>query len=183
MRKYHPVSRRLPGLGSGLAVLCAAAAALSASAFAQSAPSQLTVGGSAARSGVHALAPGFTPDPFEIAVRPHGTLHVADLRLGAGCRGYVGAQPDAILRLSGASPFLRLFVRASGAGSDLTLVVRDPGGRFLCNDDAIPGRNTSPMVDLYQPRPGQYDVWIGTHVTGHQAAGTLYATTLRAQRP
>lgn len=165
-------------------VLLAVAATLSAggpiaapTASAQGAP-RLVVGGSSARAGVHSLAATFAPDPFQLAMRVRGALHVADMRIGAGCRGYVSEQPDAILRLSGAAPFLRLFVRSDG---DATLVVREPGGRFLCNDDASPGRNRNPMVDVYTPRPGQYDVWIGTHAADQELAATLFVTRGRTE--
>lgn len=167
--------RRLAGVALALAVLCGAAAG-----YAQTPPPRLATGGTSARSGVHPLRAGFAPDPFELAVRPGGSLHVAPMRLGAGCRGYVAAQPDVIVRFSGALPLLRFFARSA---TDLTLVVGDPSGRFLCNDDAIPGRNTSPMVDVHSPRPGQYDVWIGTHAAGEEVAATLYVTGQRTQRP
>lgn len=171
------------GLMASAALACALAAVLGAgparSASAQDAP-QLTRGGSRARSGVHPLSGGFRPDPFQTAARAGGSIHVPDLRLGAGCRGYVGAQPDVIVRFSGSAPLLRFFVRAT---SDVTLVVGDPGGRYLCNDDVVPGRTTNPMVDVYAPRPGQYDVWIGTPAAGQSADATLFVTSSRDQRP
>ena len=80
----------------------------------------------------------------------------------------------------GAQPFLRFFARSS---ADVTLIVGTPAGRYLCNDDVLPGRNTHPMVDVYAPRPGQYDVWIGTQEADHETDATLFVTTLRDQRP
>ncbi|UJR86405.1 Hypothetical protein I5071_85000 [Sandaracinus amylolyticus] len=149
-------------------------------AHAQAPTTRLTVGGGRARSGVHPLRAAFTPDPFSTATRPGGAIHVADLRLGAGCRGYVAAEPDAIVRFSGSAPLLRFFVRAA---TDVTLVIADPSGRFLCNDDAIPGRTTNAMVDVFAPRPGQYDVWIGAHAPSTQVDATLFVTGSRDQRP
>jgi hypothetical protein len=144
------------------------------------ATARVIAGGGRARSGVHPLRAGFTPDPFQLRTRAGGPIHAAALQLGPGCRGYVSAEPDVIVRFSGASTFLRLFVRAT---SDVTLVVNDPNGRFLCNDDVLPGRDTNPMVDVYQPRPGQYDVWIGAHGPGEEVDATLFVTELRTQRP
>ncbi|AKF10172.1 hypothetical protein DB32_007321 [Sandaracinus amylolyticus] len=129
---------------------------------------------------MHPLRAQFTPDPFSVAAHPGGPIHVADLRLGAGCRGYVAAEPDAIVRFSGSAPLLRFFVRAT---TDVTLVIADPGGRFLCNDDAVPGRTTNAVVDVFAPRPGQYDVWIGAHAAGTTIDATLFVTSSRDQRP
>ena len=186
MRKYRIVGRVRTEAALGVAILCAIAALAPMSsaepslASAQSQRSQLTVGGPRARSGVHPLRGGFSPDPFQVASRAGGPIHVADLRLGAGCRGYVDAQPDVIVRFSGSAPLLRFFARS---GADVTLVVADPSGRFLCNDDVTPGRHTNPMVDVYAPRPGQYDVWIGARTAGESADATLFVTSSREQRP
>jgi hypothetical protein len=143
---------------------------------------RLVVGGNDAGAGIHALAAGFTPDPFSIAVRALGVLHAPDLRLGPGCRGYLSGRPDLILRWSGAASFLRIFARAA-AGTDVTLVVNDPTGRFYCNDDVVPGRDTNPMVDIYQPRAGQYDIWVGAHAPNVQVEASVFVSELRTQRP
>ena len=156
-----------------MAVLCGAAAA-------GAQRHRLTVGGRDARSGVHTLRATFTPDPFEITARGGGSLHAAEMGLGAGCRGYVDARPDVVLRFAGAATFLRMFARSS---SDVTLIVGQPGGHFLCNDDAVPGRNTNPVIDVYQPRAGQYDVWIGGHSRGEEVAATLFVTAVRTLEP
>lgn len=179
VRRYRNVRRNLFGLA---ALVCALGSVLPGASPAVHAQAQqrLTTGGSSARSGVHPLAGGFQPDPFQVATRAGGPIHVAPLRIGAGCRGYVNGQPDVIVRFSGQAPLLRFFARAA---TDVTLVVADPSGRYLCNDDVVPGRNTNPMVDVYAPRPGQYDVWIGTPGAGQSAEATLFVTSARDQRP
>jgi hypothetical protein len=154
-----------------------AIASLATVAFAQT---TLIVSGANARAGIHSLTASLTPDPFQLPLRTQGALHVGPMRIGAGCRGYTATEPNAIIRFSGAGSFLRFFARSE---SNVTLIVHDPSGRFFCNDDAVPGRNHQPMVDLYQPRPGQYDVWIGTHTPNQEIAATLFVTTQRTERP
>lgn len=159
-------------MAMGLALL-----SLGATAYAQS---TLAVSGEEARDGVHTLSAGFAPDPFQLPLRTRGALHVGPMRIGAGCRGYTDARPNVIIRFSGATSFLRFFARSQ---TDVTLIVHEPGGRFFCNDDAVPGRNHQPQVDLYQPRPGQYDVWIGTHTPSEETRATLFVTSLRTEGP
>lgn len=143
--------------------------------------SRLVVGGSRAREGVHEVRAGFSPDPFPITVRPTGAIALDPMRLGPGCRGFVSApEPDVIVRYSGTSSFLRFFARSS---SDLALIVHDPRGRFLCNDDVVPGRDRRPMVDVFQPRAGAYEVWIATAEAGERPDATLFVTVHRDQRP
>lgn len=173
------IVRRAIGVGLAAAALLGAAwAAPSARTHAQAA--RLVLAGTSASSGIHPLRAGGTPDPFSIPVRPAGSLRAQDLRLGAGCRGFITTEPDAIVRFTGAAPFLRFFARSS---DDVTLLVHDPAGRFRCNDDVMPGRNTNPMVDVYQPRAGQYDVWVGTRAPEARPGVTLFVTQSRDQQP
>jgi len=45
--------------------------------------------------------------------------------------------------------------------ADIGLIVRTPGGAWLCNDDA-PGRDFDPLVRIARPAPGRYLVWVAT---------------------
>jgi hypothetical protein len=159
------------------------AAVLVAGALARGAaqpPAVLVTGGSHARTGTHVLAAGFTPDPLRIAVTTSGTIAADTLHLGAGCRGFVDREPDVILTWSGRATMLRLFARAT---TDVTLLVNDSAGHWRCNDDAVPGSNTNPVVDLYGPAPGQLDVWIGARASGERVTAQLFVTTDRSQMP
>lgn len=173
------IVRRAIGVGLAAAALLGAAW-VTASPRTHAQAARLVLAGSSATSGIHPLRAGGTPDPFSIPVRPAGSLRAEDLRLGPGCRGFIAAQPDAIVRFTGAAPFLRFFARS---GDDVTLLVHDPNGRLRCNDDVLPGRNTNPMVDVYQPRAGQYDVWVGTRTPDARPTVTLFVTQSRDQQP
>lgn len=172
--------RRAIGIGVVAMALLAGVVLPATSPRTHAQPRPLVLGGGHASAGVHSLRAGFTPDPFSISVRPVGSLRAQDMRLGPGCRGFVAAQPDVIVRFSGAASFLRFFARSS---EDVTMIVNDPTGRFLCNDDVSPGRDTDPMVDVYQPRGGQYDVWIGTHAPEARPSVTFFVTEVRTQQP
>ncbi|MAQ17602.1 MAG: peptidase S1 [Sandaracinus sp.] len=143
------------------------------------AQSTLRIGGSSANYGVHNIRGGFVPDPKQISVVSGGGLNAASMGYGAGCTGWVTAQPDAIVNYANPGDFLRFFVRASG---DTTLVINDARGRWHCNDDA-PGGGTNPMVTLENPSSGQHDVWIGSYEQGQTVRGTLYVTELRSETP
>ncbi|MBI5515588.1 MAG: peptidase S1 [Deltaproteobacteria bacterium] len=138
----------------------------------------LQVGGRTANFGVHALSPGFMPDPRHINIVSGGNIDARGLGLGPGCVGWVTRQPDAIIRLSGNSPNLRVYVTAA---SDTTLLVNTANGQWRCNDDSYGG--TNPTVDLTGAGPGQYDVWVGSYRNGDQARGQLHITELSSNHP
>ena len=154
-------------------------AAAAAAAPAAGDQSTLHIGGNSANYGVRPIAPGFVPDPISIPVVSGGGINVATLGHGS-CNGWVTAQPDMILRLSGNSGALRLYVTAN-AGEDTTLVVNTAGGQWMCNDDSYGGRN--PTVNLPNMGAGQYDVWIGSYQQGVQAHAVLHVTELDSNHP
>lgn len=138
----------------------------------------LVIGGGAANFGIAALVGGFLPDPSTRNVTSGGSLDASAMSLAPGCRGFVTAQPDVIVRYSNPASFLRFFVRAPG---DTTLVVNDAQGRWYCDDDS--GGNLNPMVDINNPGAGQYDVWIGSYRAGENITGQFAVTELRGNRP
>ncbi len=144
------------------------------------AQSALLVGGSRANFGVQRLAPGFVPDLRRVAVVSGGALNARAMGLGPGCVGWVTAQPDLIVRLTGPSANLRFYAVAAD-GTDITLLVNANRTVWRCNDDSFGG--TNPSVDLGNAAAGQYDVWVGSFRQGTTARATLHITELAANHP
>ena len=161
-----------------LALVLSALSALGSAAYAQD--TGLVLSSPTPRNGRHGLAAGFSPTPFSVAIQAGGPLSVEGLHLGPGCRGFVDRQPDFVIDWTGRTTQLRFFVRSP---ADLTLVVQDPGGRVRCNDDATPGTNLQPMVDVFMAPAGHYAVWIGTHTPTPTAPGQLFVTEDRTLDP
>ena len=138
----------------------------------------LTIGGRRANFGVRPVRPGFVPDPININVTSGGNLDARGMGLGAGCVGFVTAQPDVIVRLTGTSSNLRFYVTSQG---DTTLLVNTGNGRWVCNDDSYGG--TNPTVDIPNAPSGQYDIWIGSYRSGEPATGQLHITELNSNHP
>lgn len=134
----------------------------------------LNIGGSSANYGVHRLQAGFMPDPKTVSVVSGGSLDSSSMGLGAGCTGYVTANPDAILHYNGtpSTGLLRIFVQAQG-NADTTLIINGPNGQWYCNDDAF-GRN--PEITFNSPGSGQYDIWVGSYEAGRNLRGQLNIT-------
>ncbi|MDP3277893.1 MAG: peptidase S1 [Deltaproteobacteria bacterium] len=145
----------------------------------------LTLGGNTANFGRAALRAGFTPDPHRVSIVTGGTINASSLGLGAGCVGFVTRQPDFILNLSGTSSSLRIYAQIPGArassGTDATLLVNTANGQWRCNDDSYGGAN--PTVDVPNAGPGQYDIWVGSYVSGSRARGQLMITELSSNHP
>lgn len=139
---------------------------------------RLTIGGSSSNFGRGALRGGFVPDPFTTNITSGGSLDASTMSLAPGCRGFVTAQPDYILNYTSPASFLRFYFRASG---DTTLVINAGNGRWHCDDDG--GGNLNPMVDIRNPPPGQYDIWVGSYRAGENIRGTLNVTELQSNRP
>jgi hypothetical protein len=82
---------------------------------------------------------------------------------GNGCSGFIdNAQPTAAVRVEGAGPLALYAV----SGTDTTLLVADPDGRWHCSDDA---NGSNPAVTFANAEAGTYVVWVGTF--SPQAAG------------
>lgn len=116
------------------------------------------------------------PDPQVLEGRAGGPLSAAQAA-DSRCRGYVQSAPDHIIYVQGRSRYLRLTTQASG---DLTMIIRTPDGRFLCDDDGGEGMNPSIAQDEWPP--GQYMVWIGTY--SRSAPGsTPYRLMITREQP
>lgn len=122
------------------------------------------------------LESGFTPDPYEVAVISGGGVDVDEFDLGDGCTGWATNAPDFRLFWSGDPSRLRIFFVPDEPGEDTTLIINDPAGNWLCEDD-YSGWN--PLVEIDEADPGQYDVWVGSFgSSGRLIPGTLYITEL-----
>lgn len=122
------------------------------------------------------LLPGFAPDPLRTsAVEGGGTIDANMRGLGPDCVGYVSSAPDVRVDVGGALPLLRFIFMADTITTDTTLIIRDPAGRYLCNNNTRGLFN--PMVDAQPAVPGTYAVWVGGFTPGSTVFGALYLTT------
>lgn len=150
--------------------------------------SPLTVGGQVANFGQVRLDTGFLPDPHQVAVvsgPSESTGNVVNInqlalapRNGGNCRGYTTHQPDYIVYVGNPGRLLRFFVSAPG---DTTLVINDGQGNWWCSDDD--GGNLNPLIDIENPPPGQYDIWVGSYQAGANIQAILSISELTSSRP
>ena len=76
---------------------------------------------------------------------------------GSGCSGYIAnASPAAAVEWSGSGP---LSIYAT-SGTDTTLLISDPSGRWHCSDDA---NGSNPGVTIARAAAGRYLVWVGSY--------------------
>ncbi len=120
------------------------------------------------------LASGFSPDPQTVELISGGDVDVVELGLGTDCGGYATSAPDLRLSLADGLAQLRIFFVADG-GEDATLIVNDPYGNWLCNDDFS---DWDPMVELQNAESGQYDIWVGSYSADEYITGMLYITEI-----
>lgn len=119
------------------------------------------------------LSAGFTPDPHSASVISGGSVNTGSLDLGSGCLGYAASAPDYRLNWSGNSSELYLFFVAENEGDDTTILVSQPDGSWVCNDD-IDSDNLNPGLLVPNPADGQYDIWVGSYSEGASVAGQLF---------
>lgn len=122
--------------------------------------------GAAPRYGTRSLSAGFIPDPDRSAVQAGGGF--AASALGGNCIGYIDPDaPDLNVRYVPGSSALSISVEAD---QDTTLVVQQPDGTLLCNDDFS---GTDPAVEIRFPMAGTYHVWVGTYSSGPTVPATV----------
>lgn len=114
------------------------------------------------------IVPGF-PDPLIFHGLAGGPRAAASV-FGLDCRGQVGIQPNHRFRLEGGFAYLRFMARGD---TDLTMVVRTPGGQLRCNDDSD---GLNPVVEgTFEP--GVYEIYVGTYGIGAASAYDLGVST------
>jgi hypothetical protein len=126
--------------------------------------------------GSTSLATTFLPDPFTVGLTAGGP--VGANYLGGGCYGFASAAPSFAVTYAGGASLLRFYFIGSG---DTTMVIRTPGGAFVCVDDSFGTLN--PTIDFNSPAAGTYQVWNATYAQGASIGGTLFVTTNGANHP
>jgi hypothetical protein len=116
------------------------------------------------------LQAGFVLDPFLLPVVGNGDRAANSVE--SGCSGYIDVKPDVTVNWSGVSNQLSFFVYGD---DDAVLLVEQPDGSVLCNDDA--GLDTvQPLVEIPAPAAGEYRVYVGSAEQGKPALGALGIT-------
>jgi len=108
----------------------------------------------APRYGTATLRGGFSPDPHTVTLTAGGPIRTSQ----GGCSAYVANNPDFRLNFTPGSLPLNIYVTSS---TDTTLLINQPNGTWICNDDGGSGMN--PLVSLNPPQAGQYDIFVGTY--------------------
>ena len=122
------------------------------------------------------LRTGFTPDPHVTNLRSGGSTDAASA-IGGSCRGFIANAPDVRLNFTAGS--LPLIISAN-SGSDTTLIVNGPDGRWYCDDDG--GENgLNPAVRFNNPQSGRYEIWVGTYGNSSLQPAQLHISELYSE--
>jgi len=121
------------------------------------------------------LRSNFEPDPTEVAVEAGGDGEATGI--GPDCSGWIDfSKPDVDLNYTAGEFPLYISVVA---GVDTTLIINDPAGNWLCNDDM---EGVNPGIVIQRPASGNYNFWIGTFDQGRPQRATLRVSEIPPQR-
>jgi heat shock protein HslJ len=116
------------------------------------------------------LAAGFPLDPTFMSVNGGGEVDAS--LLGADCKGYINRNPVVTVNWTGDADLLRGFFYSD---SDSTLVVLTPDGKLICSDNANE-QLLDPVVEIKDPAPGKYRIWVGSAASRQRIPGILVLT-------
>ena len=119
------------------------------------------------------LSAGFTPDPHTVSLTAGGSIDASRVN-ATGCIGNIGGNPDYVLNYS--ADDMSLYIRATSS-EDTSLVVRDPQGRWQCDDDT---HGLDPEIHYSSPRSGSYAIWVGA-VNENTVSATLQISEISAE--
>lgn len=122
------------------------------------------------RFGEYTIGGTTTGEPFTRTIVAGGSNNVSTL--GNECVGHAASQPDFLLTVTDPTGPLSLQFSAEDSSDDAVLVIHDPAGNWLCNDDAGSG-SLDPALRLGQTEPGDYRIWVGSYHSGALFNGEL----------
>ncbi len=126
--------------------------------------------------GTVTLRSGFTPDPRVVPVTSGGDIDASTI--SGDCRGFISSPPDVrlVFTTQGRLPL----IISAASGSDTTLVINGPDGRWRCDDDGgVNGLN--PSIRYERPRSGRYEIWVGSYRSGENSRARVHISELRSQ--
>jgi len=89
------------------------------------------------------------------------------------CNGYISAEPAFAFSEDGNGDVLRVFVESE---TDTTIFLARSTDQVWCNDDAEPGVNLNPLIEIENPEAGEYFVYVGRLSLDEPVSGTLTVT-------
>lgn len=122
------------------------------------------------------LSAGFLPDPHRAQIIAGGRQSIQQCT-GQAFAGFVASPPDYRIIWSGQSQQLTLIVDAP-QGYDTVLLINDPRGQWLFNDD-VSQNDLRSGIQIFNPAEGQYDIWIGQYGAEQGTAQTTLLVTER----
>lgn len=117
------------------------------------------------------LEAGFPLDPTFVSVNGGGEVDAS--LLSQDCRGFINRNPVVTVHWTGAADLVRAFFYSD---SDATLVVLTPDGELVCNDNAN-GQLLDPVLEIKDPTPGTYRMWVGSTAARQLVPGILVLTS------
>lgn len=108
------------------------------------------------------LQSGFEPDPYNVQLTSGGGIDAEVV----GCAGMIATAPD--FRLNYAASDILPLIISTMSSDDTTLVINQPDGSWICDDDS--GENFNASVTMETPMTGQYDIWVGSFFGDNQPA-------------
>ena len=116
------------------------------------------------------LNAGFQPDPWRKRVTAGGTIDLS--RCLNGASGYVTRKPDFDLYWDGRSDQLIIAIESN---ADAVLLVNAPDEKWYYDDDT---NGSNPVIVFRNPKPGLYDIWIGSYDGSRRNPANLVFTEL-----
>jgi len=104
------------------------------------------------------LESGFVDDPHIVSIAAGGSLDASDL--SSDCVGFISDAPDVSINYDSSSLSLNF---AAFSEEDITLVINDPLGRWVCNDDFTESDELNPGISFEDPESGKFDIWLGVY--------------------
>jgi len=128
----------------------------------------------AAQANTEIVTPEGGTDTLSADVVADGEIPAFDIRLNDQiCNGYISQEPAFGFHEDGNADLLRVFVEAD---ADATLFLARGTEDVWCNDDAEPGVNLNPMVEIENPEAGDYFVYVGRLSLDEPITATVTAT-------
>lgn len=128
----------------------------------------------AAQADAEIATPEEGTDTLSADIVADGEIPAFDIRVGDQiCNGYISQEPAFAFNEDGNADLLRVFVEAD---ADATLFLARGTDQVWCNDDAEPGANLNPMVEIESPEAGDYFVYVGRLNLDEPITATVTAT-------